>query len=184
MPDNKQEELKETQTNKKDKTKNKIEELQAQIEKLKSDNSHWQNEYYRAFADMKNLRSRIEKDYKEALKYRSEGFIEALLPTLDSFQSVLQNEPEDPTLKNYLIGFQFVYKNLITVLESEGVSVIAPKIGDTFDSNEMEAYDTIESEKENIITKIYANGYKLHDKLIRPARVQVGIIKEEKKTDA
>lgn len=163
------------------KTKKKLDEVLEKLAKANADVEHWKNEYYRAYADTKNLRNKLEKDYKESVKYRVEGFVDELLPILDSFESVLKQEVEDPNLKNYLIGFQYVYKNLLAVLENEGVKTFIPKVDDKFDASTMDAIDTIEGEKENIITKVYASGYKLHDHLIRPARVQVSVIKKEEK---
>ena len=160
------------------KEKKKIERLQEEKEKLQAEVDHWKNEYYRAYADTKNLRNNLENDHRQALKYRAEGFIGELLPILDSFHVVLQKEPEDPALKNYLIGFQYIYKNLVTVLENEGVSEISPEIGKPFDSSVMAAVDTVEGE-DNLITKVYCKGYKLHDRIIRPANVQVSISKKE-----
>lgn len=166
-----------------DKLEEEIAKLQEELEKAKADMEHWKNEYYRAYADTKNLRNNLEKEHREALKYRSEGFIEDLLPVLDSFFSVLKNEPEDPNLKNYLIGFQYIYRNLVSVLESEGVTEITPEVGKAFDPKVMNAVDTIEGE-DNIITKVYNKGYKLHDRIIRPANVQVSIKpKEENKKE-
>jgi molecular chaperone GrpE len=163
------------------KAKKKLDEVLEKLAKANADVEHWKNEYYRAYADTKNLRNKLEKDYKESVKYRVEGFVDELLPILDSFESVLKQEVEDPNLKNYLIGFQYVYKNLLAVLENEGVKTFIPKVDDKFDASTMDAIDTIEGEKENIITKVYASGYKLHDHLIRPARVQVSVIKKEEK---
>ena len=161
------------------KEKKKIEKAHEEIERLKAEVDHWKNEYYRAYADTKNLRNNLEKDYKDALKYRSEGFIDELLPILDSFHMALANEPSDPTLKNYLVGFQYVYRNLVTVLENEGVSEIVPEIGKKFDPHVMDAVDTVEAEQANIVMKVYGNGYKLHDRIIRPAKVQVSVVKQQ-----
>lgn len=155
-----------------------IDELEKEKAKLIADVDHWKNEYYRAYADTKNLRNALEKEHREALKYRSEGFIEELLPVLDSFYMALKNEPTDLALKNYLIGFQYIYKNLISVLEAEGVTEITPEVGGKFDSNVMQAVDTIEGE-DGVITMVYNKGYKLHDRIIRPANVQVSVKKEE-----
>lgn len=163
------------------KEKKKVEKQAEELEKLKAEVEHWKNEYYRAYADTKNLRNSIEKDYKEALKYRSEGFIEELLPVLDSFHMALANEPTDPALKNYLTGFQYVYRNLVSILQNEGVSEIAPKVGDKFDSRTMNAVDTEEGENENLVLKVYGNGYKLHDRIVRPAMVQVSVRKVDNK---
>ena len=161
------------------KEKKKLEKFIEEIEKLKAEANHWKNEYYRAYADTKNLRNALEQDYKKALKYRSEGFIEELLPILDSFHMALANEPSYPTLKNYLTGFQYVYRNMVAVLENEGVSEIVPEIGKKFDPNIMDAVDTVEGEQDNVVTKIYGNGYKLHDRIIRPAKVQVSVTKKQ-----
>ena len=179
MVDKTEELNEEEQLSKKDKKK--VEKLSEEVEKLNAEVDHWKNEYYRAYADTKNLRNNLERDYREAMKYRSEGFIEDLLPVLDSFHMALANEPTDPALKNYLTGFQYVYRNLVSVLENEGVSELNPKVGDKFDSRSMNAVDTVEQDEENLVTKIYGNGYKLHDRIVRPAMVQVSVRKVENK---
>ena len=161
------------------KEKKKLEKANEEIDKLKAEVNHWKNEYYRAYADTKNLRNNLEQDYKNALKYRSEGFIEELLPILDSFHMALANEPSDPTLKNYLTGFQYVYRNMVAVLENEGVSELSPEVGKKFDPHTMDAVDTVEGEQDSIVTKVYGNGYKLHDRIVRPAKVQVSVVKKQ-----
>ena len=166
----------------------KLHKLEEEKEKAKADAEHWKNEYFRAYADTQNLRKQLEKDHMSAMKYRAEGFIDELLPVLDSFYAVLKNEPNDPNLKNYLIGFQYIYRNLVSALENEGVTEITPKVGDKFSPDTMQAVDTKESEgEENIVLDVQFKGYKLHDRLIRPANVTVSVkhkeIKEEK-TDA
>lgn len=156
-----------------------------EIEKLKADVSHWKNEYYRAYADTKNLRDSLEKEHRDAMKYRAEGFIESLLPVLDSFHLALENEPDDPNLKNYLTGFKFVYRNFVSALENEGVTEYAPNIGDKFDAKTMDAVDSIvdDSKEVNTVTKIFGKGYKLHDRLVRPCMVQVVVKKETKENN-
>lgn len=173
MAEKPEKEIKEEEISKKDMKK--IDKLREENEKLKADCEHWKNEYYRAYADTKNLRNNLEKDHREALKYRGEGFIEALLPVLDGFHMALNNEPTDPNLKNYLIGFQYIYKNLVSALESEGVTEITPEVGKAFDPMVMSAVDTVESEDSNLVTMVYSKGYKLHDRIIRPANVQVSV---------
>ena len=167
-----EEELEQEKSSKK--KKDKLQKKEEEIESLKAEVNHWKNEYYRAYADMQNLRKTLEKDHHEAIRYRAEGFIENLLPILDSFHMVLSNSPDNPEIKNYVTGFSFVYRNLVSVLEEEGVKEIAPKLDEQFDPKFMEAVETIESEEdENKVKKVYANGYMLHDHLIRPARVLV-----------
>ena len=129
---------------------------------------------------MKNLRDSIEKDHREVLKYRAAGFVEELLPILDGFHMALNCETTSQEMKNFLIGFEFIYRNMVSVLENEGVNEVFPKIGDKFDPNTMSALETKFDESEpNRVLKVNAKGYKLHDRLIRPAIVVVSTSKKD-----
>ncbi|MCR5505666.1 MAG: nucleotide exchange factor GrpE [Bacilli bacterium] len=163
----------------------KIDKLNEEIEKLKADANHWKNEYYRAYADTKNLRASLEKEHLEAMRYRAEGFVEDLLPVLDSFYLALANEPTDPALKNYLVGFQYIYKNLSAVLENEGVAEIPVKVGDKFNPATMNAMEAVEDEgEEGIVKTVFSKGYKLHDRMIRPVNVAVSVHKKKENNDS
>ena len=161
--------------------------VEEELLKAKSDAEHWKNEYYKAYADMANLRKQIEKDHRESLKYRIEGFAENLLSILDAFDMALKNKPTTTEMKNYLIGFEYVHNSLLSVLENEGIQILEPKIGDKFDENTMHAVEATESDgEENLITEVRMKGYKLHDHLIRAAMVAVSkhlSPKDEKKED-
>ena len=172
-------------TEKKTKEENKLEKEEHALAKAKADSEHWKNEYYRAYADMQNLRKLIEKDHKEAIKYRTEGFIGDLIPILDSFHFALKAEPKNEEMKNFLIGFQYIYRNLVTLLENEGVTEIVPSVGKKYDPTVMQALETKECEgEENIILEVKTNGYKLHDHLVRPAIVIVSKNKKEESKEA
>lgn len=162
----------------KDKTSKKIDELNSQVE-------YWKNKYYTSYADLENLRKAIERDHHEAIKYRSEGFIEKLITPLDGFHLALSMEPKNEEMKAFLQGFSFIYQNIIQAMESEGVSEIVPTLNQKFDVNTMHAVDTIECPdlEENLVVKVYANGYKLHDRIVRPAMVYVSIKKKEEVKD-
>ena len=161
--------------------------VEEELLKAKSDAEHWKNEYYNAYADMANLRKQIEKDHRESLKYRIEGFAENLLSILDAFDMALKNKPTTTEMKNYLIGFEYVHNSLLSVLENEGIQILEPKIGDKFDENTMHAVEATESDgEENLITEVRMKGYKLHDHLIRAAMVAVSkhpSPKDEKEED-
>ena len=161
--------------------------VEEELLKAKSDAEHWKNEYYKAYADMANLRKQIEKDHRESLKYRIEGFAENLLSILDAFDMALKNKPTTTEMKNYLIGFEYVHNSLLSVLENEGIQILEPKIGDKFDENTMHAVEATESDgEENLITEVRMKGYKLHDHLIRAAMVAVSkhpSTKDEKAED-
>lgn len=150
------------------------------IAKLSADLEHWKNEYYRAYADMQNLRKQVEKDHREAIRYRASGFVENLLPILDGFHMALQGEAKNEEMKNFLVGFEFIYRNLVSVLENEGVKEISPKIGDEFNPETMQAIEAVEGEGEpNKVLKVNVKGYMLHERLIRPSIVVVSTNKKE-----
>ena len=154
------------------------------IKKLQADCEHWKNEYYKAYADMANLRKDIEKDHREAMKYRLEGFIDKIVGILDAFDMAFKVKPSNDELKNYLTGFQYVHNTLLSVLSEEGVVAIEPKVGDKFDVSTMHAVEVVEDDgEENIVKEVTLKGYKLHDHLIRAAMVVVSKhpeVKEEK----
>ena len=81
-------------------------------------------------------------------------------------------------LKNYLVGFQYVYKNLVSVLENEGIQEITPEVGKEFDPKVMNAVDTEVGEKDGMVLKVYGKGYKLHEHIVRPAMVKVSVVKQ------
>lgn len=161
--------------------KEKLLKKDEEIEKLKKEIEKWKNDYYLAFADTQNLRKALEKEYSNALKYRAEGFLEKLLPVIDSFNLALQSKPTDPALLNYLTGFEYIYKNIVSALESEGVSEIRPQINSKFDASTMNAIDTVlDDGEENLVKQVYCVGIKLHDRIIRHANVVVSKKPQEK----
>ena len=137
--------------------------------------AHWKNEYYKAYADMMNLRKALEEEKNSAIRYRAEGFLETLLPALDSFHMALESPAPNPESRNYQIGFSYIYNQIVASLSNEGVSEICPKPGDAYDVNTMHAVDKIPTTDypEGTVARVGAKGYKLHDRLVRAAMVYV-----------
>ena len=151
----------------------KITELEEQIAKLTEEAAQWKNRYYEAYADMDNLRKKMEKDHQVMFKYRGQGFLEALLPVFDNFYYCFKFKPEDPTLAAYCKGFEMIYNQMVQALESEGVKEIVPELNKQFDPSVMQAVDVEEGEEDNLVTKVMNKGYMLKDRLVRPAMVVV-----------
>lgn len=149
------------------------------IAALEQEVAMWKEKTYRTVADFDNLRKSYEKDHQQMVKYRGQPFIEKLIPTLDTFYLVLKNEVEDPSLKAYLQGFNMIYTSMLQALESEGVSQIFPKLNCEYDPTNMQAIDTVEGEKDNIVVELSKPGYMLRDRLVRPAMVVVSKVKKE-----
>ena len=117
------------------KEKSKIEKLEEELAKAKKEAEEWKNKYYMAYADTQNTKKLYDKEHAEMIKYRAAGFIENLMPALDSFHCALQIKPDDAKMQNFLTGFEYIYKNLISALESEGVLKLEPKVNDKFDAS-------------------------------------------------
>ena len=167
------------ESSKKDEKKSKKEK----IEYLESQVAYWKNKYYEAYADMDNLRKHIEKDHAQVMKYRSQGFLEALLPSFDNFYNCFKIKPSDPTLAAYCKGFEMIYNQMTTTLENEGVKEIVPSVGDKFDHTTMQAVEVVEGEEDDLVTTVQLKGYMLKDRLVRPAMVVVSKIKKEEKDE-
>lgn len=147
--------------------------IQEDLVAMTAEAEKWKNEYYLSLADTQNLRRSLQEDHRAVIRYRAEGFLDELLPALDSFYVALSVTPKSDEAKNYQQGFQYIYNQIQNALAEEGVSEILPKIGDGFDPTLMHAVDVEEGEKENAVAKVYSKGCKLHDRLIRPAMVRV-----------
>ena len=141
----------------------------------------WKNKYAMMFADMDNLRKNQDKAFSEALRYRAEGFIDRLLPALESFHIALKNPVDDPKVKNYLVGFEYIYNQISQALADEGVNEIPVKINDPFDVKTMHAIEAEVSEgSPNRVLKILSPGFKLHDRVFKQILVIVSKQAEKK----
>jgi molecular chaperone GrpE len=91
---------------------------------------------------------------------------------------------DDPKVKNYLVGFEYIYNQLQQAMENEGVKVIPIKVGDAFNVKTMNALEAVEDEgPPDRIIKILSPGYQLHDRVVKPALVVVSKKIEAKPTE-
>ena len=167
-------------------SKKQFKKLEKEIETLTKDLADWQQKYALALntaAHHENLMKHYKSEYESFAKYRSQAMIEKLIPSLDSFQMAFSLPATTKETENYRIGFEFILRQIKDALENEGVVEIAPVVGNKFDHNVHSAVETVETEDEKLIGTIQTvrlNGYKLKDRLIRPATVVVYVKKVEK----
>lgn len=140
----------------------------SEIIALKSQVEDYKNKYLRALADYQNSEKRHQAQLSAQTAYGVETVIRELLPFTDSLEKA-GFFIKDP-------GLSLAWKQLTDILTKYGVEKIDPA-GQEFDPQYMECIDTATG-NENIVIKVYEAGYKLKDKLIRPAKVQVGKIIE------
>lgn len=133
--------------------------------------------WQRAKADYANARKDEEKSMAQFMKFSKEEIIRDLLPALDSFQGAFGNKTAwEKVDLNWRMGVQYIYSQLRSALEKNGVALIEPKIGEPFDAKEHESVATIPTERENenhTVTEVVQKGYSLHGKIVQPAKVKL-----------
>ena len=127
----------------------------------------------RAMAELDNVRRRAERDVTNAHRYGLEKIISSLLPVIDSLEQALQLADKD-TQGAMVEGLQLTLKLFVDVLTKFDVEQIDP-IGAIFDPQEHEAMTMQElpDAVPNRIVAVFQKGYKLNERVIRPARVIV-----------
>jgi len=128
----------------------------------------------RAVADAENARKRAQAEAATAQKYALERFAEGLLPVMDSLEAALKTGD--------VSGVELTLKLLRSALEKARIREIDPKPGERFDPHSHQAMAAVEAQAEpNTIVSVMQKGYRLHDRVVRPALVTVA--KALEKTD-
>ena len=127
--------------------------------------------WIRAKAETENIRKRAQVDVTNAHKYAIENFSAELLIVMDSLEAALA--VENASLENFKNGMELTQKQLINVLDKFNIKAIDPK-GEKFDPHQHQAMCTVDSELPlNTVVQVMQKGYKLHERVIRPALVSV-----------
>lgn len=154
-----------------------IKKLREKIKKLEEEKQEYLDLSQRTRADYANFKKEVEGSRVADRKFATKRFIEELLPVLDSYDMAQGNkEAWEAVDKNWRMGIEYIFAQLRTVLESEGVTQFG-KIGDTFNPELHESMEQVDVENESDndkIMKILQNGYKMNDMILRPARVHTG----------
>ncbi len=129
----------------------------------------------RVQADFVNYKRRVEQEKIEQAKYANVALLQKILPALDDLERAVSSVPESLAGENWVQGVILIERKLRQALESEGVRVI-PALGAEFDPNIHEAviHEPGNEQTDNKVTAVFQQGYKLHDRVIRPAMVKVG----------
>jgi len=148
--------------------------LQKKVDKLEEELKQSEDKYLRLYAEFENFKRRKNKEIETNNVYKSQKVITEILPSLDNLERALQVESDNEEIKSLLKGVEMVYEGLLNVLKSEGVELIETENAQ-FDPNYHHAVMQDEdSEKESgAILDTFQKGYKLKDRVIRPAMVKV-----------
>ena len=142
----------------------KVKALEEELKKEKDN-------YMRLFAEFDNFRKRTSREKTEAYGDSAAKTIGAILPALDNFDRALDAPCED---ENFKKGVEMIFTQMNGILEKLGVTEIEA-VGAKFDPNLHNAIKQVESEdgESDIVCEVFQKGYKLGDRIIRPAMVAV-----------
>ncbi|MEW4354490.1 nucleotide exchange factor GrpE [Streptococcus pneumoniae] len=131
----------------------------------------FENKYLRAVAEMQNIQRRSSEERQILQKYRSQDLAKAILPSLDNLERALAVEGLTDDVKK---GLEMVQESLIQALKDEGIEEVAAD--GAFDPNFHMAIQTMPADDEHpadTIAQVFQKGYKLHERVLRPAMVVV-----------
>jgi molecular chaperone GrpE len=143
-------------------------------EKLAAQSAELKDRLLRAQADWDNSRKRLLREKEDAVRYAAEGFLEKLLPVLDNFEMGMQAAKTATDAKSIAQGLEMVLSQFQQVLRDAGVETL-DAVGHPFDPHRHEAlghHETHDHPEGHVMTQM-RKGYKLKDRLLRPASVFV-----------
>lgn len=148
--------------------------LEQKLTEATSEVTKWKNDYYKVFADMENLKRRLQSEHENALKFMLQDFASDLLPVVDNLERATQVENPTEEMQAFLKGFQMVTQQLLEVLKKNGVEEIEA-LGKEFDPQIHQAVMTCEDENfdSNIVVEELQKGYKLKERVLRASLVKV-----------
>jgi molecular chaperone GrpE len=141
-------------------------------EQLEAEAAKWKEISLRTAAEMDNLRKRTAREREEAVRYANQRLLEDLLPVIDNFEMGMTAAAQDKSSMIY-IGMDMVRKQLNDFLTGLGVQEIDTT--GAFDPNlhDAVAQEDCDAGEEGRILRVSRRGYKLRDRLLRPASVVV-----------
>jgi molecular chaperone GrpE len=153
-------------------------DLLRELELAQQEAAKMKDAFLRAKAEQDNIRRRSEKEVANGRKFAVEGFAKEMLNVRDSLKlacTVEVGDDADESVKNIHEGVTITLKQLDSAFAKFALSEIAPEVGEKLDPNLHQAMSMIESEEveSGCIINVIQAGFKLHERLLRPAMVVV-----------
>jgi molecular chaperone GrpE len=154
-----------------------IDEEALEIEQLRAERDEFKDRFMRALADAENARKRSERDRREAENYGGSKLSRDILPVYDNLKRALETVSDEQKQANAALieGIELTMRELLSVFKKHGIDIIAPQVGDRFDPQQHQAMfeAPVPGTKAGDIIQVAAEGFMLHDRLLRPAQVGV-----------
>lgn len=152
-------------------------EVADELELLRAERDDLKDRFMRALADAENARKRSDRDRREAEQYGGSKLSRDMLPVYDNMKRALEaigDEQRDASAA-LIEGIELTMRELLNVFAKHGIERIAPQVGDKFDPQVHEAMfeAPVPGTTAGEIIQVSAEGFMLHDRLLRPAQVGV-----------
>jgi molecular chaperone GrpE len=146
--------------------------IEEQLTKAREDAQKYLSNWQRAEADFQNFKRRTEQEREELRRFGNVAVIINLLPIIDDFERAFGSIDSRLAGLSWFEGIMLIYRKLQQLLENAGVKPIVTE-GQEFDPRYHEAVAHVEGENDKVLSEVQ-RGYKLHDRVLRPAMVVVG----------
>ncbi len=160
-------------------TRAELRRIEAELKKYEDERQDFLDKFARRQADFENYRKRVERERGETYQRAAGEVVSRLFPVLDNLRRAIEAEStfkagESEEFRHFLHGIELIGKQLNGVLEGLGVEVV-PTVGTPFDPHVHEAVATEETDEfePDTVMQEMQRGYRLGDKLLRPAMVKV-----------
>lgn len=156
---------------------------EAAVAKAKEEAAEWQGKYLRLHAEWDTYRRRMKEQREEESRRATEKLVEDIIPVLDDFERSINYANENGE-EGLLGGATAVYAKLNEVLVKEGVEIIDP-VGQPYEALEAQAVATVDNPNvpDETVEQVYQKGYRMGNKVIRPAMVTVAVGGPKRETD-
>ena len=156
------------------KLNNEMLKLEAEIQRLTTENKTLQEKVKLAQAELVNYRKRKDEETANTIKYANQDLIIDLLVVVDNLERTLENQNVSEEVKKYQDGVRMIYDNIMNTLKNFGVEVIN-RVGQVFDPKYEQALLTecVEDKDDDIVLEVLLKGYMLKGRVIRPASVKI-----------
>ncbi len=151
-----------------------LSDLESALNRAEQEAAEQREAMLRMHAEMENLRKRLIRDLEKSRKRALEGFMNDLLPVRDSLEKGLQAAEGEASVESLREGKALIMRMLDKAMADHGLEEIDP-VGEAFNPELHEAISMIPSPQhaENTVIDVVQKGYRLNDRLVRPARVVV-----------
>lgn len=154
-----------------------IDDEALELDQLRAERDELKDRFMRALADAENARKRSEKDRREAENYGGSKLARDMLPVYDNLKRAVEAVTDEQRAVSgpVMEGIELTMRELLNVFKKHGIEVIAPEVGDRFDPQHHQAMfeAPVPGTKAGDIIQVAAEGFMLHDRLLRPAQVGV-----------